>query len=419
MMKYARNAGLLVILLSACTGDAADDEGSSGQEGESVAESEAAILQGATKASFAGTVLLDTDTMSCTATVLSEHWLLTAAHCIDDLAPVTNAVVSVAFGSDGKPEKVYDEQPILRFVHPSYVGSPSYDIGLVQLRSHGIDTTAIGRAKLNAGTSTIPSSNMIIAGFGRGTDPGVSMDCDDAGGGILRYRGQKATGSNSTVAWTDDDWHCPGDSGGPWMSYFISGGHQYVQFAVHSGDAWDLSKGYHERGATIKSTRAWIESTMQIEAPYRFTYSATPGSHNGFSYRTYNEAGFVLAPLELGGFCVEPDGLDNGSPLVLRTCDGSNEQLWWLRATGEIKHPVANRCLDIEGAASADGTKAQLWDCHGGRNQRFRHNADGSIHYGMDYGMCVDLQWGNFAVGTPLWLWGCNGSSAQVFEFAN
>ncbi|MEV1177489.1 RICIN domain-containing protein [Nonomuraea sp. NPDC049784] len=31
----------------------------------------------------------------------------------------------------------------------------------------------------------------------------------------------------------------------------------------------------------------------------------------------------------------------------------------------------ANKCLDVSGAGTANGTKMQIWTCHGGTNQQW------------------------------------------------
>jgi secreted trypsin-like serine protease len=128
MMKYACCSALLVVILSACSGDIANDDEEAVAEDEAVDKAEDAILQALTSVSFAGTVRLDIlsgDALEtwCTATVLTEHWLLTAAHCVDDVPAAASAMVLASFAGDGVPgdtpaETVYSG-PIEIFVHPS------------------------------------------------------------------------------------------------------------------------------------------------------------------------------------------------------------------------------------------------------------------------------------------------------------
>ncbi|GIF16696.1 ricin-type beta-trefoil lectin domain protein [Actinoplanes teichomyceticus] len=121
-------------------------------------------------------------------------------------------------------------------------------------------------------------------------------------------------------------------------------------------------------------------------------------------------------------------------------------------ATGEIRGAGSNRCLDVDGQSQADGTVVQLWDCHGGANQRWtatsgsqltvygtkcldapnasagtrvriwsctgganqqwRINADGTVT-GVASGLCLDATGQGTANGTAVVLWPCNGGSNQ------
>lgn len=71
-------------------------------------------------------------------------------------------------------------------------------------------------------------------------------------------------------------------------------------------------------------------------------------------------------------------------------------------------------CVDVSGWDSSDGTKIQLWDCHGGDNQKWSLVDGALVGYG---GKCLDVQSGNTANGTPVQLWTCNGTDAQQWHF--
>jgi hypothetical protein len=73
---------------------------------------------------------------------------------------------------------------------------------------------------------------------------------------------------------------------------------------------------------------------------------------------------------------------------------------------------VGGKCLDAEGSGSADGTKAILWDCHGGANQRWNVNANGTITNAQS-GKCLDADSRGTANGTKIILWSCNGGTNQ------
>ncbi|SBT41712.1 RICIN domain-containing protein [Micromonospora auratinigra] len=51
--------------------------------------------------------------------------------------------------------------------------------------------------------------------------------------------------------------------------------------------------------------------------------------------------------------------------------NGTAAQQWVWTAGRDLVNPQANKCLDITGNTSADGTKTQLWSCTGGANQKW------------------------------------------------
>ena len=79
---------------------------------------------------------------------------------------------------------------------------------------------------------------------------------------------------------------------------------------------------------------------------------------------------------------------------------------------GVLRGAGSNRCLDVPGKATANGTLLQIWDCNGGTNQQWTLNSDGTV-VGRESGLCVDVTGGGTANGTAVELWTCNGQSNQ------
>ncbi|MFD9740525.1 ricin-type beta-trefoil lectin domain protein [Umezawaea sp. NPDC059074] len=80
-----------------------------------------------------------------------------------------------------------------------------------------------------------------------------------------------------------------------------------------------------------------------------------------------------------------------------------------------LANPQANRCLDVNGASTADGTQLVIFDCHAGANQRWTRTAAGELRaYGTH---CLDVNANGTANGTKIQLYTCNGTSAQKFTF--
>jgi glucosylceramidase len=71
---------------------------------------------------------------------------------------------------------------------------------------------------------------------------------------------------------------------------------------------------------------------------------------------------------------------------------------------------IGNKCLDVKGGGSADGTEIILWSCHGKANQRWEV-VNGAIK-GIG-GKCLDVKGGGSADGTSIILWPCHGKANQ------
>jgi endo-1,4-beta-xylanase len=52
---------------------------------------------------------------------------------------------------------------------------------------------------------------------------------------------------------------------------------------------------------------------------------------------------------------------------LIHTVDGNNSTWEW----GELQNLDGNRCLDVPGANFQAGKALVVWDCNGGRNQRW------------------------------------------------
>ncbi|MNC94352.1 Serine protease 1 precursor [compost metagenome] len=61
----------------------------------------------------------------------------------------------------------------------------------------------------------------------------------------------------------------------------------------------------------------------------------------------------------------------NGTKVQLYDCNGTAAQQWTKTAGNDLVNPVSNRCLDAAGPSSADGTQLQIWDCTGAANQKW------------------------------------------------
>ncbi|WP_433220945.1 glycoside hydrolase family 27 protein [Dactylosporangium sp. CS-047395] len=98
----------------------------------------------------------------------------------------------------------------------------------------------------------------------------------------------------------------------------------------------------------------------------------------------------------------------NGTQPVIWDCNGGTNQRWTV--SGQTIQALG-KCLDAPLNATA-GAKAQLWDCNGGTNQRWNLNANGTIS-GAQGGLCLDVNGAATANGTTVILWTCTGAANQ------
>ncbi|MFE9751050.1 RICIN domain-containing protein [Saccharothrix saharensis] len=74
----------------------------------------------------------------------------------------------------------------------------------------------------------------------------------------------------------------------------------------------------------------------------------------------------------------------------------------------------SGRCVDIPGSTTTNGAQAQLWDCHGGSNQRFTHTAGKQLQVGGT--KCLDASNQGTTNGTTVVVWDCNGQTNQQWN---
>ncbi|MGW1045354.1 SCO2400 family protein [Streptomyces sp. NPDC002547] len=75
-----------------------------------------------------------------------------------------------------------------------------------------------------------------------------------------------------------------------------------------------------------------------------------------------------------------------GTALVFVACSGSPEQAWSV-VNGSLQ--LLDKCLDVEGAATEDGSRVQLFGCNGTSAQLWRITSDGSLVH-LSSGRCLN-----------------------------
>jgi Ricin-type beta-trefoil lectin domain/Cellulase (glycosyl hydrolase family 5) len=111
--------------------------------------------------------------------------------------------------------------------------------------------------------------------------------------------------------------------------------------------------------------------------------------------------------------CLDVPGVTtaNGTLLQIYDCNGGANQQWTSLSNGELQ-VYGTKCLDVPGFSTTPGTKVQIWDCNGGTNQQWTLNSNGTV-VGRGSGLCLDVTGAGTANHTAVDIQTCNGGSNQ------
>jgi glucose/arabinose dehydrogenase/PKD repeat protein len=112
-----------------------------------------------------------------------------------------------------------------------------------------------------------------------------------------------------------------------------------------------------------------------------------------------------------GGSCVDVNGgaTADGTKIQLWTCNSGTNQQW--TRTGNTWRALG-KCMGVAGGATADGSLVQLSTCNGSAAQNWTAGANGSLVNGQS-SKCLDANGGSSANGTQLIIWTCHGGTNQ------
>ncbi|RKT75092.1 ricin-type beta-trefoil lectin protein [Saccharothrix variisporea] len=113
------------------------------------------------------------------------------------------------------------------------------------------------------------------------------------------------------------------------------------------------------------------------------------------------------------GRCVDISGASttNGTQAQLWDCHGGTNQRFTYTA-GKQLQVYGNKCLDANNQGTTNGTTVVIWDCNSQTNQQWNVNANGTIT-GVQSGLCLDASGAATANGTKIILWTCGGGANQ------
>ena len=108
--------------------------------------------------------------------------------------------------------------------------------------------------------------------------------------------------------------------------------------------------------------------------------------------------------------------LVNGQSLQIWQNHGGDNQKWKINEDGTIVSIMDNNfCIDIPNSNLVNGQSLQIWQNHGGDNQKWKINEDGTIVSVMDNNFCIDIPNSNLVNGQSLQIWKNHGGDNQKF----
>lgn len=127
----------------------------------------------------------------------------------------------------------------------------------------------------------------------------------------------------------------------------------------------------------------------------------------------------VMIVGQQSGRCIDVPNTStaNGTQVQLWDCHGGTNQRWTYTAGRQLT-VYGNKCLDASGQGTSNGTAVIIWDCNGQANQQWNLNSNGSVT-GVQSGLCLDASGNATANGTRIQLWSCHGGTNQQWTLRN
>ncbi|GAB3834993.1 endo-1,4-beta-xylanase [Dactylosporangium cerinum] len=184
-------------------------------------------------------------------------------------------------------------------------------------------------------------------------------------------------------------------------------------WGVRDSDSWRsnesplLFDGGGNKKAAYNSVLNVLNSVGPTSSPTGGTTSAspTPSTPSGGAKRIVGAQ---------SGRCVDVPNAshNNGTRVQLYDCHGQSNQQWTATSSRQLT-VYGNVCLDAAG--SGNGAAVQIYSCNGQSNQQWNVNSNGTIT-GVQSGRCLDV-WGT-GNGQQIQLYDCNGQANQRFSLS-
>jgi hypothetical protein len=155
-------------------------------------------------------------------------------------------------------------------------------------------------------------------------------------------------------------------------------------------------------------------TTGSSHAPTPGTPTSTPGTPTPTKSASTQQSVEIVGGGS--GRCIDVPNASttNSTQVQLWDCHGGTNQRWTYTASKQLV-VYGNKCLDALGKGTSNGTAVIIWDCHGQTNQQWNLNSNGTIT-SVQSGLCLDASGVATANRTKIHLWNCWGGSNQQWS---
>jgi len=213
------------------------------------------------------------------------------------------------------------------------------------------------------------------------------------------------------------------------------------QPAVDAGATFVPDARGEAKGSLVMKTRPRISNLIALSLAMAWSV-ALAGCIGDDPYELGNDdpdTGSDVAPLSIpsqpttlvrqgSAKCLDVNaaGTANGTKIQQWTCNGSAAQSFTLEDRGggnyRVRNGNSNKCLDVTGSGTASGTKVQLWTCGSSGSQKFKVQDLGGGYVRLrnpNSNKCLDVNGASSADGTQVQIWSCSTSAAQAWKFGS
>ena len=150
------------------------------------------------------------------------------------------------------------------------------------------------------------------------------------------------------------------------------------------------------------------------------TSAARTGLQLDVAAGSSSQPGPITSRVALPNVCLDVQGGTATAPALPATlqawqCHGGANQQFTLQPNGTITAYGGQLCVDVWRAQANDGDSVVVWPCNGGANQKWTYTAAGQLQTAVN-GKCLDLWQAQGQNGAPIKIWPCNGGRKPAVD---